>query len=103
MSLNLLWNSLTLDHGGLAGHPLHFDEARGRVRGVKNRRPCYQPVTPRANHFRGVVLLHPAVDLNLEVQPQLPAAPREIRHLLQRIWNELLSAEPRIDAHYKHV
>src|ERR1700694_3297880 len=42
ISLNLLGNSLTPDHSGLAGHPLHFDEARARVRRVKNRRPCYQ-------------------------------------------------------------
>src|SRR5438876_4657465 len=38
--------NLNFEQRGFASRPLHFHKSRSWVGGVKNGRPCYQPVTP---------------------------------------------------------
>ena len=38
------------------------------VGGVKNRRPCHQPVTPGASDLTGILQRYAAIDLDGEIQ-----------------------------------
>ena len=58
--MNLLTlNLLTLDRGGICRDLPHFPYRGFRIRTVKDRRTCDDPVTPRANHFREILPVDP--------------------------------------------
>ena len=42
----------------------HLAHRGFRVRTVKDRRPCDDPVTPGAHHLRQVLLVHAAIDFD---------------------------------------
>src|SRR5580658_4934033 len=57
--------SLSTNHGrGASRNFTHFAYSAFRVGAVKDRRPCYQPITPRPNHFRQIVQVYATVNLD---------------------------------------
>src|ERR1035437_8755830 len=55
---------LTCDLDSLRRNLTHLKYRGLRVRTVKDRRPCDDPVTPRTHHFRQILLVHAAIDFD---------------------------------------
>src|SRR5664279_4215125 len=55
---------LTLDRDSLRRDLTHLTKRSFRVRTVKDRRPCDDPVTPRAHHFRQIFFVNAAIDFD---------------------------------------